>query len=171
MLTQMLTLSLGAMVAFSVASAEAAPPKTTKKNTTVEKVDPAIAKEHAAAWKSNPKPPPAALSQRQNPPIGVSKVTPMTQPVVEEARIERLEDGMIFYSVAIPDQTREAMAQKKGVPVSKIPERSFKNARVDYRSLSPRQLKDKVGDDVVLELRQDPYGYIYATSLSAKKRK
>ena len=169
MLTRMLTLSLGAMIAFSVASAQAAPTKTTKK--TVQKVDPAIEKEHAAAWKSNPKPPQAALSQRTNPPIGISKVTPMTQPVVEEARIERINDGMIFYSVAIPDETREAMAQKKGVPVSKIPERSFKNARIDYRSLTPRQVKDIVGDDVVLELRQDPYGYIYATSLSAKKRK
>ena len=166
MLTRIVTWSLGALIALSAASAEAGPPKPANK-TTVKK--PAVDAEKVEAWKAIPKPK-AALSQRMTPPIGVSNVTPMTQPVVEEARIERIDDGMIFYSVAIPEETRELMAQKKGVPVSKIPERSFKNARVDYRSLTQRQVKDKIGADVVLELRQDPYGFIYATSLSAKKR-
>jgi hypothetical protein len=172
MLTRIATLSLGALIALSASSAEAGPPRTTTKNTVKKSaVDPAIQREHDAAWKSNPKPPAAALSQRTHPPRGISKVTTMTEPVVEEARIEKFEEGMIYYSVAIPDEVRESMAQKKGVPLSKIPERSNKSARLNYRSLTPRQVADKIGDDVVLELRQDPYGYLFVTSLSAKKRK
>jgi hypothetical protein len=158
--TRIATWILGALVTCSVATADAAPPAAKPK----ARLDAPVHDN----WRSSPKPA-AQPQQRMHPHRAVGKTLPMTAPVSEDGRIERIEDGMIFYSVELTLEEREAIAQRKGVPLSKVPERSAKTARIDYRALTHRVLKGAIGDEFNIELRQDPRGYVYATALAAPK--
>lgn len=149
--------SLVALALSWASLAQAAPPKVKEQATP-----------QADEWRTNVKGQEVA-PYRLNPARRLGTTTPMTQPVVDEGRIEKLIDGAVIYSIELNAEARQMIATKKGVPVSKVPERVYKTARLDMRTLDMATVKNRIGEDVKLELRQDPAGYIYITSLTSKK--
>ena len=158
MLTRISCSFLGALLACSLAShAEAGPPK---------KGAPEPVARDRPLPKANPHP-----DYRGQPIRSVSRTTVMSQPVSENGRIEAVEDGSIFYSVPLTVTQREEIAKVRGVSLANVPERVQKRARMDARALAPQMVKRRIGEEVSIELRQDHAGHIYATNLSAPKRK
>jgi hypothetical protein len=154
--------SLVAALALSwVAPAEAGAPAKSK-------VKPEAVKNEPDLWRSNVKQQPRP-EYRRHPVQTVQQPKPMTQPVTDEGRIEELEDGAIRYSVALSLETRQSMAKARHLPINKIPERAMKMARIDRSKLSTSMVKNRIGQDVILELRQDALGFVYVTNFLIKK--
>jgi hypothetical protein len=147
MLKRIATWSL-ALACWTIASAEAAPP---------------------AQEQLKQKQLPAARAPEIDPSIKLSPPK-AGAPVTENGRIERYEDGTIFYSVELSQVQREQIAKYRGLPLTKVPDRIVKSARVSAAVVSPRAIKSKIGQEVSIELRQDPHGFVFATNLGAPKR-
>ena len=147
MLKRIATWSL-ALACWTITSAEAAPP---------------------AQPQLKPTKLPDARAPEKDPSITLSPPKAGT-PVSENGRIERYEDGTIFYSVELSQVQREQIAKYRGLPLTKVPERIVKSARVSAAALSQRTIKSKIGQEVSIELRQDPHGFMFATNLGAPKQ-
>jgi hypothetical protein len=163
MLTRIATWSLGAVLGLGlVASAQAAP--------TSPKSKPSVQTPKQDGWRTDFPARPVS-PQRRNPVfVPAANPAPMTEAVFDTGRIERIEDNLLIYSVELPAEARAALAAKKGVPVSQVPDRIEKTALIDYSKLTPSVINNRIGQEVQVELRQDTAGYMYATNLLTVKR-
>ncbi len=166
MLTRIATWSLGALVALSMAtSAQAAPSKLkpTAKPVPAKKAAP----DPFAAIKR------PASPQYRRMPIRATAQKPavLSEARYDQGRIEKIDDGAVIYSVEIPPELRQSLARKQNKPLSQVPDRVMRRALIDYRSTTPSLIRNRIGDEVRIELRQDGAGYLFVTNLLSPKTK
>jgi hypothetical protein len=86
-----------------------------------------------------------------------------------EGTLARIRDGRVIVSNPLPEPMRQEMARMRKVPVASIPAQIERAARVGSPA-QLKELKDRVGQTVSLEVAQDRSGTYFVRTVGAGRR-